>query len=340
MNSRLYHIFTPMPHDYTILGNGSWATALIKILTDNGSNIAWWMRNSDAINHINSHHHNPDYLSSVELHMNAIQTYEDINLAISQSANTLFAIPSAFLVDTLAHIAPESLEGKSIISAVKGLIPEHGLFLNEYLNDKIQYKNYQFITGPCHAEEVAQEKLSYLTVCSADLQQAELLSSDLNTSYIKSIFGPDVMGAQMSSALKNIYALGAGIMHGLGYGDNFMSVYTTNCFAEASRYTHLYFDVKNPNINSSAYLGDLLVTCYSLHSRNRMFGNLIGQGYSVKTAKIEMGMVAEGYYATKALFGREDTEDSILPIAHIIYAMLWEGLPPKKGAKKLTQMFQ
>ncbi len=330
-----------MPNKYTILGNGSWATALVKILTDNGNTISWWMRNQDAIEHINTHQHNPDYLSSVELHMDAISTYSDINEAIRSSDYTLFGIPSAFLAEIIDSMDLHLLKDKTIISAVKGIIPEHGLFLNEYLKEikKVEEKSYLFITGPCHAEEAAQEKLSYLTVCSSDLSAAESLSMDLNTDYIKSIFSTDVMGAQMSSVLKNIYALGAGIIHGLGYGDNFLSVYTTNCFAEASRYTHLYYDVKNPNINSSAYLGDLLVTCYSLHSRNRMFGTLIGQGYSVKSAKIELGMIAEGYYATKALFSRSETDDSSLPIAHIIYSILWEGLSPKIGAQKLEQMF-
>ncbi len=330
-----------MPYDYTILGNGSWATALVKILTDKGKKVAWWMRNQEAIDHINSHFHNPDYLSSVELHPDSFDTFSDINKAINASSNILFGIPSAFLKETIDRIEIENLENKSIISAVKGLLPEYGMFLNEYLiqNKEAKFSDYQFITGPCHAEEVAQEKLSYLTVCSHDLAKAEETSMNLNTDYIKSIFGLDVMGAQMSSALKNIYALGAGIIHGQGYGDNFLSVYTTNCFAEASRYIHLNYDVKNPNINSSAYLGDLLVTCYSLHSRNRMFGTMIGQGYSVKTARIELGMVAEGYYATKALFSRDETNDDTLPIAHIIYSILWEGLSPKKGAKMLAQMF-
>ncbi len=327
--------------DYTVLGNGSWATALVKTLSDAGKTIAWWMRNPAAAEHILQHQHNPDYLSSVTIDLSRVSPLSDMSQALASSAKILIAIPSAFLEETLSPIDPQQLEDKTIISAVKGIIPGHSLFLHEYLSEVLALSDfgYQFITGPCHAEEVAQEKLSYLTVASYDLEAAEQTCSDLNTHYIKTIFSRDVMGTQVSATLKNIYALGAGILHGLGYGDNFLSVYTTNCFAEASRFTHLYYDVKNPNINSSAYLGDLLVTCYSLHSRNRMFGNLIGQGYSVKSAQIEMGMVAEGLYASQALFQRRDVSPDQLPLAHEIYQILWTSKSPRLAAQSLEQMF-
>ncbi len=330
-----------MLYDYTILGNGSWATALVKTLSDNGKRISWWMRNPRAAKHIEEHEHNPDYLSSVSIDLDLVQATTDLGAAISSSEKIIFGIPSAFLATTLNQIDGQDLENKSIISAVKGIIPEHSLFLHEYLSTIKELKNfnYQFITGPCHAEEVAQEKLSYLTIASSDISKAEQTCEDLNTHYIKTIFSSDVMGTQISATLKNIYALGAGILHGLGYGDNFLSVYTTNCFAEASRFTHLYYDVKNPNINSSAYLGDLLVTCYSLHSRNRMFGRLIGQGYSVKSAQIEMGMIAEGLYASQALFNRQEIHKDSLTIAYQIYSILWKKKSPFDAAKELEQMF-
>ncbi|WP_026811927.1 NAD(P)H-dependent glycerol-3-phosphate dehydrogenase [Arenibacter certesii] len=324
--------------NFAVLGGGSWATAIVKMLTENADIVQWYMRNTDAIDHIKNHRHNPKYLSSVEFKTEQLKLTDDINTAISNADVLIFAIPSAFLNSELKQLTV-SLKDKIIFSAIKGIVPESGLIVGEHFNEHYQvpFENIGVITGPCHAEEVALERLSYLTIACADTEKAELVAKHLSSDYIKTKISDDIIGTEYAAMLKNIYAIAAGIAHGLGYGDNFQSVLMSNAIREMKRFIKQVHKMKR-NINNSAYLGDLLVTGYSIFSRNRMFGNMIGKGYTVKSAMMEMKMVAEGYYATKSayLIITKHKKESKTPILNAVYDVLYEDKNPKRVFKELT----
>lgn len=327
---------------FGIIGNGSWATALAKMLTKNGQIINWWMRNENAKNHFIKNHHNLHYLTSVEFDPEKIIPSTDIEHVIRHSERVVLCIPSAYVVDLLKQLPRDVFKEKIIISAIKGIIPSHHMLLNDYLaeNFLIDIENYISITGPCHAEEVAQERLSYLTFSGLNLGIAENISKDFRIDYIQTGINNDLWGSQYAAVLKNIYAIGAGIAHGLGYGDNFLSVYITNCYREMFSFLIKQFEKvhpseKMPDFHTSAYLGDLLVTCYSPHSRNRTFGTLLGKGYSITAASAEMNMIAEGYLASKGMQAIIQKLDLSMPIAGEIYKVLWEGKIAKEGFEQI-----
>ncbi|WP_422083053.1 NAD(P)H-dependent glycerol-3-phosphate dehydrogenase [Ulvibacterium sp.] len=323
---------------FAVLGGGSWATALIKMLTENMDNVIWYMRNPDAIGYIKIQGHNPNYLSSVELDLGKLRLTNTIDTAISDADVLIFAIPSAFLESELQK-STLPLEDKIIFSAIKGIVPETGLIVGEHFHEKynIPFENIGVITGPCHAEEVALERLSYLTIACADGKKAKLMAKNLSSHYIKTKITKDIIGTEYAAMLKNIYAVAAGIAHGLGYGDNFQSVLMSNAIREMKRFTKRIHNIDR-NINESAYLGDLLVTGYSVFSRNRMFGNMIGKGYTVKSAMMEMNMVAEGYYATKSTYKIKSKLKKKVktPIIDTVYEVLYNGKNPQKSFKALT----
>ncbi|MBF6608437.1 MAG: NAD(P)H-dependent glycerol-3-phosphate dehydrogenase [Flavobacterium sp.] len=321
---------------FAVIGGGSWATAIAKMLCENVDQICWYMRNEDAINHIKQYRHNPNYLSSVEFHTEKLFLTSDINEAVRYADYLIFAIPSAFLNGELQKLT-ESLEGKVIFSAIKGIVPETSLIVGEHFNVKydIPLENIGVITGPCHAEEVALERLSYLTIACGDSKKARIVANHLSGNYIKAKISDDIIGTEYAAMLKNIYAIAAGIAHGLGYGDNFQSVLMSNGIREMKKFIKKVHRMKR-NINNSAYLGDLLVTGYSVFSRNRMFGNMIGKGYTVKSAMMEMSMVAEGYYATKSAYELNQGYGAKTPIIDAVYQILYEGQEAKKVFKNLT----
>jgi len=318
---------------FAVLGGGSWATALVKMLTENQDEVGWYMRNSDAIGYIKIQKHNPNYLTSVEFNTEQLFLTDNINEIVDFADVLIFAIPSAFLTGELKKLTV-SISDKIIFSAIKGIVPETGLIVGEHFHDTytIPFENIGVITGPCHAEEVAMERLSYLTIACADKKKAELVAENLSSNYIKTKISKDIIGTEYAAMLKNIYAIAAGIAHGLGYGDNFQSVLMSNAIREMKRYTKRIHNIDR-NINQSAYLGDLLVTGYSTFSRNRMFGNMIGKGYTVKSAQMEMNMVAEGYYAAKSAFEIKSNFKKKVktPIIDAVYSVLYE----KKNAKKV-----
>lgn len=324
---------------FAVLGGGSWATAIVKMLSENLDEIGWYMRSVYAKEHIANAQHNPNYLSSVEFRTEQLKLSNDINEIVDWADYLIFAIPSAFLNSELEKLTV-SLDDKIVFSAIKGIVPETGLIVGEHFHDEynIPFENIGVITGPCHAEEVALERLSYLTVACADEEKAKLVANNLNSDYIKTKISDDIIGTEYAAMLKNIYAIAAGIAHGLGYGDNFQSVLMSNAIREMKRFIKRVHKMKR-NINNSAYLGDLLVTGYSVFSRNRMFGNMIGKGYTVKSAMMEMNMVAEGYYATKSahILNEKHQRKSKTPIINAVYDVLYGGKEPKKVFKKLTE---
>ncbi|MDG3583201.1 MULTISPECIES: NAD(P)H-dependent glycerol-3-phosphate dehydrogenase [Galbibacter] len=322
-----------------VLGGGSWATALVKMLCENLDEVGWYMRSSYVKDHILKQQHNPNYLSSVEFDTKKLKLSNTINATVEYADYLIFAIPSAFLNEELSKLSV-SLEGKVIFSAIKGIVPESGLIVGEYFHDlyNVPFNNIGIITGPCHAEEVALERLSYLTVASSDEKVAKEMANRLSGPYIKTKISDDIIGTEYAAVLKNIYAIAAGIAHGLGYGDNFQALLMSNAIREMKRFIKRIHKMKR-NINNSAYLGDLLVTGYSVFSRNRMFGNMIGKGYTVKSAMMEMNMVAEGYYATKSahIITSKQKRKSKTPIIDAVHAVLYEGKDPKKTFLKLTE---
>ena len=341
---------------FGIIGSGSWATALTKILTDKKHTVNWWIRNTDTIEHIQKRNHNPHYLSSVNFDVSLLSMSADMEKVIRDSDIIVVAIPSAFVEESLAHLPKDIFRDKKIVSAIKGLLPGQNILLNYYLEQqfKVPLENYFAVLGPCHAEEVAAEKLSYLTFSGNDAATATEIALHFKTDYINTIINHDILGVQYAAVLKNIYALGAGIVHGLDYGDNFLSVYIANSADEMAVFlrkfgvkhivvgehegedpvTHL----KTPNYAASVYLGDLLVTCYSLYSRNRTFGNMIGKGYSVKAAQLELNMVAEGYNAAKCIHFINRDVMAEMPIADTVFDILWQNVNPSEGFKRIEQV--
>ena len=323
---------------YGVIGSGSWATALIKILSENINEINWCVRNIENIDFIKNNSHNPSYLSSVELKLNKLNISDDISQVVKNSDVIIVAIPSEYVHTEMKKIDID-ISKKIIICALKGLVPETNLLFGEHMSKffNISMDNFLVIGGPCHAEEVALEKLSYLTIGSSNIKLCEKISDDFKCKYINVKSSNDVIGIEYASMLKNMFALAVGISNGLGYGDNYQSVLMSNSIKEMNMFI-LKRCRNERNINDSAYLGDLLVTGYSTFSRNRMFGNMIGKGYTVKAAQLEMKMVAEGYIATKKAFilNQESSDKVQTPIIDSVYKILYEKRSARKIFKELS----
>ncbi len=320
-----------------VIGGGSWATAIVKMLCNNTPQVYWWIRNTATIEHIKKYKHNPNYLTSVEFDTEKLFLDADIKNIIRNADILIMAVPSAFLKAALDGITSEDLKGKQIFSAIKGIVPEDLLIVGEFFNKKcnVTIDNIGVITGPCHAEEVAMEKLSYLTIASQNTEIASYVASQLNCRYIKTTVSDDIYGTEYSAVLKNVFAIANGICHGLGYGDNFQAVLISNAIQEIKRFVDVVHPIDR-DIKSSAYLGDLLVTAYSQFSRNRTFGNMIGKGYSVKSAQMEMNMVAEGYYGVKCIYEINKEFNVDMPITTAVYHILYEKISPAIEMKLLT----
>ena len=331
------HILLKNKLKIAVLGGGSWATALIKILTENKRNVGWYIRSEKNKDFIEKHNHNPSYLTSTRLKTKRLKISIDINAVVEQADIIIVAIPSAFIMNEFAklHIP---LKDKIIVSAVKGVIPQNMKIPGNHFHEdyEVSLDRIGVICGPCHAEEVAMEKLSYLTIACQDRTYAKCIASMLKTKYIRVKISDDIIGTEYAAMLKNIYAIAAGIAHGLGYGDNFQSVLMSNAIRETKRFIKDVHKMKR-NINNSAYLGDLLVTGYSVFSRNRTFGNMIGKGYTVNAAQMEMNMIAEGYYATKSARYINSQYRTQIPIIEAVYLILYEGKRPEKIFEKLTK---
>ncbi len=321
-----------------ILGSGSWATALIKILSNNDIHISWWVRKKENIEYIKKYKHNPNYLSEIEIDLSKVTIHSGLKETIAQADTLILAVPSAFMSQAFGTLKKEDFAGKTLFSAVKGTLPEEMTMVSDYLQKQfsVPLSSIGIIAGPCHAEEVAMEKLSYLTVGCSDTNAADWLADMLTCRYIKAGTSPDLKGIEYSAALKNIFAIASGICHGLGYGDNFQAVLVANAIQEIKR----FIDHAHPmqrDTNASAYLGDLLVTAYSQFSRNRTLGSMIGKGYSVKYAQLEMNMVAEGYYAVKTIYTINQQYKVSMPICEAVYRILYEKMSPSVEIRLLAE---
>jgi glycerol-3-phosphate dehydrogenase (NAD(P)+) len=321
-----------------VIGGGSWATALVKLFTNNSDNVYWWLRNEESIEHLLAYKHNPNYLQGVEFDLSKITISSKLSEIISAADIIVIATPSAFLTKTFIDFPTELIKDKIVFSAVKGIVPEYHAIPARYIHKTFgtPYENIGIICGPCHAEEVALERLSYLTIGCTTTEIAEQVSALLRCRYIRTSTTDDLFGTELSAVLKNIYALASGICAGLGYGDNFQAVLVSNAIQEIER----FIDVVSPvhrDTKTSAYLGDLLVTAYSKFSRNRSFGFMIGKGYSVKTAQLEMNMIAEGYYATKSIMEINAKFQVDMPILDAVYAILYGRKSARNELKLLCE---
>lgn len=321
----------------SVIGSGSWATAIVKILHENLPSVGWYIREPEIIQNLSEHSHNPTFLSSVRFDMNKLRISNDLNEVVRESDVLVFVVPSAYARIWLEPLT-ESLEDKFVISATKGIVPEEYITVTELFNKhyNLPYDKIGVISGPCHAEEVALERLSYLTFSCKRREKAEEVAELFGSYYIRTIPSTDIYGTEYSAILKNIFAVAAGIAHGLGYGDNFMAVLISNAQREMKRFLDKTYP-SSRKTNASAYLGDLLVTSYSQFSRNRTFGTMIGKGYSVKTAQLEMNMVAEGYYATEGIKKINERFGVKMPITDAVYNILYERISPAIEFKLLTE---
>jgi glycerol-3-phosphate dehydrogenase (NAD(P)+) len=320
-----------------VIGSGSWATAIVKILHENQSGINWYIREPEIINNIKKHKNNPLYISSVYFDLSRINIQNNINDVVRDSDIIIFVVPSAFLKIWLEPLS-ENLKNKFIVTAIKGIIPKDNITVAEYFNQiyNVPFDSIGVISGPCHAEEVALGRLSYLTISCKDKSNAHEIGSYFESYYIKIITGTDIYGTEYSTVLKNIFAIAAGVAHGLGYGDNFLAVLVSNAQREIKRFLNKTYPSKRKT-DTSAYLGDLLVTCYSQFSRNRSLGTMIGKGYSINAAIMEMNMVAEGYYATLCIHEINQKYKIKMPITDAVYNILYEKIAPAIEMKLLTE---
>ena len=323
-----------------IIGSGSWATALAKIVMHNAPDINWYIRKQETIDEFIEIRRNPNHLEWAYFDVSRIHFSADINAVIEESDLLVLAVPSPYLKQSLNDIKVD-MSQKMVISAVKGMIPDENLLVTEYMHKhfNVPVENLGVIAGPCHAEEIALERLSYLTVGCKDMNKAIEWSKLFDTPYVRTTPSNDVEGLEYASVMKNIYAIAAGICKSLHYGDNFQAVLLTNAMHEMIRFTKAKADIQR-DITDSGYLGDVLVTAYSNFSRNRQFGQMIGMGYSVKAAQTEMEMVAEGYYGTKAIWLANQDVKVDLPIVEAVYQILYNRKSPKNTIKELTKKFQ
>ncbi len=320
-----------------VIGSGSWATAVSKMLLENVKHINWFFRKPEVVEQFEKFSHNPRYLRSVEFDTKRINFYSDINQIAKDSDILVLAVPSAYLPSVLNDLKID-ISKKYVLSGIKGIVSEDNLLVVEYLHKSfnVPFENMGVLAGPCHAEEVAAEKLSYLTVACPDEDKAEKFAALIKSDYIFTNVSDDIWGTEYSSVIKNIIAIASGIAHGLRYGDNFQAVLVSNAIQEIKRFVDAVHPI-NRDIKSSAYLGDLLVTAYSQFSRNRLFGTMIGKGYSVRTAQLDMNMVAEGYFAAKSIYEINKQYNVDMPISDAVYRILYENVYPKWEIAKLTE---
>ncbi|MBS6409055.1 MAG: NAD(P)H-dependent glycerol-3-phosphate dehydrogenase [Tannerella sp.] len=329
-----------LPGKIAIIGGGTWATAIAKLILNNTDSINWYMRRKDRIDDFKRLGHNPAYLSSVKFDISRIHFSNNLNMTIRNSDMLIFVTPSPYLKQHLKKLKTP-LYNKFIVSAIKGIVPDENMIVTDYLKKiyNVPAENLAVIGGPCHAEEVALERLSYLTIGCADTERAKIVANMLNGNFLKTSISQDVEGIEYGSVLKNVYAIAAGICYGLKYGDNFQAVLISNAIQELNRFVNAVNPIDR-NICESVYLGDLLVTAYSRFSRNHTFGTMIGKGYSVKTAQIEMEMVAEGYYGTKCIKEVNEKYNVEMPILDAVYNILYNKKSSFTEIRQLTETFR
>lgn len=319
-----------------VIGGGSWATAIVKILSEQPLRINWWLRSIDDVRHLKEFGSNPRYLSNIQLPLRRVKPSSDLRKTLEDSQVIILAVPSAFISDVLNLTHKDLWQNKTIVSAIKGMIPEKNILITDYIQQKfnIPAENLCIIAGPCHSEEIAMEKRSYLTLAGSGERQRDWMATVMACRYVRTCTIADLDGVEYAAIMKNIVAIACGLARGLNYGDNFQAVLVSNAMQEIKR----FLDVICPrerDLAASAYLGDLLVTCYSPYSRNRTLGYMVGKGYSVRAAMAEMNMIAEGYYAVKSIYELSKENNISMPITKAVYNILYERISPMMEIKIL-----
>ena len=327
------------PGRIAVMGGGSWATALAKLLLENCEMITWYMRRDDRIEDFKRLRHNPAYLTDVHFDVQRIEFSSDINKVCSECDTLLMVMPSPYFKDHLAKLTVD-ISDKYIVSAVKGIVPDENVLITDYMIEKygVHRDHMLVVGGPCHAEEVALSRLSYLTVGGHDLEHAEKFAACLTSRNTHTITSDDVDGIEYAAVLKNVYSIAAGIVHGMKKGDNFSAMLVANAIREMERFLEVAAPRKR-QICDSVYLGDLLVTSYSRFSRNHNFGALIGKGYSVKVAKMEMEQIAEGYYGTNCIYEINKKYNVDTPILNGMYDILYRNVRAEKAIREIAETF-
>ncbi|TAH23799.1 MAG: NAD(P)H-dependent glycerol-3-phosphate dehydrogenase [Cytophagales bacterium] len=312
-----------------ILGGGSWATALVKILSESEVKIQWWMKNRESVKHIENLGNNPKYLTSVKINPKKVKPSSDIKAVIEGAEIVILAVPAAFIKEILITLPRNIFDKKIIVSSIKGMIPGENILVSEFIEKTflVPPDRVCVICGPCHAEEIALEKKSYLTIAGKSEKVGRKIADLFDCRFVKTSYVDDLYGTEYCAVMKNIIAIGCGIVHGLSYGDNFQAVLVSNAMQEIKRFLDAIYPMER-DLNSSAYLGDLLVTTYSQFSRNRTLGNMVGRGYSVKSAQMEMNMVAEGYWAVKSIWEINKKYQVEMPITNAVYHVIYEKISP------------
>ncbi len=330
-----------MKKKIAVIGSGSWATAIVKILLENSNPVYWWIREEEIYQGVIKNGRNPLYLSDVQFDIKKLHISTDLTEIIQQADDLVFVTPSAFLHKTVHHLPKNIFKGKRICSAIKGIIPETYQVVGDYFHSKfhVDYQSFCVISGPSHAEEIALSRLTYLTAASGNAAFANDMAERFRCSYVKTCTSDDIYGTEYCPILKNIYAIGVGICKGLGYGDNFIAVFISNAVLEMEQFIEKVHPIDR-KLYHSVYLGDLLVTAYSQHSRNRTFGTMIGSGYSIKSAQLEMKMIAEGYYATKGIYEISSKSAINMPIVNAVYNILYSKSIPRKEIEILSETFK
>ncbi len=329
---------TSEPVRISVIGGGSWATALVKILSENNVKIQWWLKNANDVHHIKEFGNNPRYLSNIQINLKKVKVYTDLKKVLENTSVAILAVPAAFVEESLSVLKPADLHDKILVSAVKGMIPGENILVTEFLEKKYLVSKHHLcaITGPCHSEEIAMEKRSYLTIAGNDHVISSKVAELLNCRFVKTSVVEDLYGAEYCAVMKNIIAIACGMVRGLNYGDNFQAVLVSNAMQEIKR----FLDVVHPkkrDLDASAYLGDLLVTAYSPYSRNRTLGYMVGKGYSVRSAQVEMNMIAEGYYAVACVHNLNKKHQVSMPITKMVYNVLYEKITPYMEVKILEE---
>ena len=324
-----------------LIGSGIWATALANILHETGQEFNWYFRFRSQIRAFKKQGHNPNYLTSVSFDTSKIHFYSDLTELVEESDTLLLCTPSPYLKGVLQKVDPEKYKGKVFLNAVKGIIPDSYQLVSDFLSSEfgIPMSQIAVISGPTHAEEVAIDRTSYLTIGCEDEETALRLAPLFHAPYVHTVISTDVRGIEYSSVLKNIYAIASGITQGMKLGDNFMAVLICNATGEIKRFIRTATESR-PQVYDSAYLGDLLVTAYSRYSRNRTFGNFLGKGYGVYEAQLEMEMIAEGFYGAKCIHEVNKRYGVEIPIADAVYDILYEHVKPEQAFKNLKPLLK
>lgn len=327
------------PGRVAVMGGGSWATALAKLLMSNCRRLSWYMRRDDRIEEFRRLGHNPAYLTDVNFDIDRIDFSSDINAVCANADTLLLVMPSPYFKDHVDKINVD-ISGKYVVSAVKGIVPDTNELVTDYMQRRfgVAAERSLVISGPCHAEEVALDRPSYLTIGCSDMSVAEAFAKVIVGKHTHAITSSDVNGIEYAAVLKNVYAIAAGITHGMKTGDNFSAILISNAIREMERFVDAVCP-RPRQICDSVYLGDLLVTAYSRFSRNHNFGAMIGKGYSVKAARMEMEQTAEGYYGTKCIKEINKKYCIEMPILDAVYDILYRHANAERAMRALGKWF-